>query len=141
MPRIKIDMPTHFAYETDMEVRVTDLNYGNHLGNDRVLAFAHEARARYIQWLGYGELNIEGLGIIVADCAVVYKSEAFFGDVLRIQIACSDFNKYGFDMLYRISNKATGAEVALAKTGIVCFNYASRKVASLPEAFQAKLST
>jgi len=28
---------------------VADINYGGHLGNDKVLSFIHEARLRYVR--------------------------------------------------------------------------------------------
>ena len=65
--------------------------------------------------------------------AVQYKAESFLGDALIIRIAVDDITKYGFDMLYRIENKITGKEIARGKTGIVCFNYDTKKVASIPE--------
>jgi 4-hydroxybenzoyl-CoA thioesterase len=100
-----------------------------------------EARIRFYQSLGYkNELNFEGsVGHIVADAVVIYKSEAFLGDVLNIQIGMNDFSKYGFDMFYLLTNKVTGKEVALGKTGIVFFDYDKRKVASIPLTFIEKI--
>jgi acyl-CoA thioester hydrolase len=36
-------------------------------------------------------------------------------------------------MFYLLENKVTGNEVARGKTGIVCFDYARKKVAPVPE--------
>jgi acyl-CoA thioester hydrolase len=141
MARLHLELPDHFAFSTDIPVRITDLNYGGHVGNDTILTIAHEARVLYYRSLGFkNELNFEGsVGHIISDAAIVYKSEAFFGDVLEVKIATDDFNKYGFDMYYLISNKATGKEVARVKTNIVCFDYDKKKVAAIPENFLAKL--
>jgi acyl-CoA thioesterase FadM len=69
----------------------------------------------------------------------VYKAESFLGDVLIIEIAATDFNKYGFDLVYRLTNKATGKDVAHGKTGIVCFDYTKRKLVPVPERVKAGL--
>jgi acyl-CoA thioester hydrolase len=142
MPRVHLDLPADFKFSCELTVRASDLNYGNHVGNDSILTIMQEARIVFYQSLGYkNELNFEGsIGHIVADAAVVYKSEAFLGDVLTIQIGMNDFSKYGFDMFYRITNKATTKEVALGKTGIVFFDYDKRKVASIPASFLDKLN-
>ncbi len=141
MSRIQLDFPSDFKFSCELTVRASDLNYGNHVGNDSVLTIMQEARIRFYQSLGYkNELNFEGsVGHIVADAVVIYKSEAFLGDVLNIQIGMNDFSKYGFDMFYLLTNKVTGKEVALGKTGIVFFDYDKRKVASIPLTFIEKI--
>lgn len=141
MARIHIDQPETYMFTTELQVRVSDINYGGHVGNDTILTFIHEARIHFYRHLGFkNEMHIDGdVGQILADAAVVYKSESFLGDVLEIKIAIADFNKYGFDMLYHISNKTTGREVARAKTGIVFFDYAKRKISSIPQILLTKL--
>lgn len=134
MPRLHIDLPETFLFQTEIPVRVTDLNYGGHVGNDSILSLIQEARVQFYRHLGFeSEIRLEGtVGQIVADAAVVYKSESFLGDVLLIEVGAQDFNKYGFDLVYRLTNVATNKEVARGKTGIVCFDYEKRKVASVP---------
>jgi acyl-CoA thioesterase FadM len=139
MARIKIDMPDNYLFSTVMDVRISDINYGNHLGNDSVLSFVHEARTRFFRQYGYTEMDVEGLGIIMTDSAIVYKAEGFHGDQIQIDITVGDFNKYGCDLFYLMTNKATAVEIAHVKTGIVFFDYAARKVVGLPEAFRANL--
>jgi len=36
MARIKILLPEHFSFSCSIPIRITDLNYGNHVGNDTV---------------------------------------------------------------------------------------------------------
>lgn len=141
MTRIQLNFPADIKFSCELTVRASDLNYGNHVGNDSMLTIMQEARILFYRSLGYtNELNFESsVGHIVADAAVVYKSEAFLGDTLIIQIGMSDFSKYGFDMFYRITNKIAGKEVALGKTGIVFFDYDKRKVASIPETFLSRI--
>jgi len=139
MARIKIDMPENYLFSTVMDVRISDINYGNHLGNDSVLSFVHEARTRFFRQYGYTEMDVEGLGIIMTDSAIVYKAEGFHGDQIQIDITVGDFNKYGCDIFYLMTNKATAVEIAHVKTGIVFFDYDARKVATLPEPFRANL--
>ncbi|HEY0744504.1 MAG TPA: thioesterase family protein [Chryseosolibacter sp.] len=143
MARIELALPEKFLFSTELSVRVTDLNYGNHVGNDSVLSLMHEARLQFYRTLGFkNELSFEGpVGQVISDAVIVYKAEAFYGDILVCEIAAADFNKYGFDLLYRLTNKATMKEVARGKTGIVCFDYDKRKVASIPAVLLDKLKT
>jgi YbgC/YbaW family acyl-CoA thioester hydrolase len=141
MARIELNLPSDFLFSTELSVRVTDLNYGNHVGNDNILSLMHEARMQFYRKLGFkNELSFEGsIGQVISDAAIVYKAEAFFGEILVCQISAGDFNKYGFDLFYLITNKETGKEVARGKTGIVCFDYDKRKVASAPAILIGKL--
>lgn len=142
MARLELNLPTHFIYTTELIVRVSDLNYGAHVGNDNMLTLMQQARINFYRANGFNdEISFEGtIGQIVSDAMVIYKSEAFLGDVLIIQISIADINKYGFDMMYYVTNKATGKEVARGKTGIVCFDYSKRKVVPIPERLFAIMS-
>jgi YbgC/YbaW family acyl-CoA thioester hydrolase len=135
MARLHLDLPDTFLFTCELSVRVADLNYGGHVGNDTMLTLMQEARVLFYRSLGFtSEVSLEGsIGQLIADAAVVYKAEAFLGDVLVVQLAVTDRNKYGFDMVYLITNKSNGKEVARGKTGMVCFDYERRKVAPVPE--------
>jgi acyl-CoA thioester hydrolase len=135
LPPIKHDVPEKSIFTTQITVRVSDLNYGGHVGNDTILTLMQEARVQFYNELGFkDEISFDGsIGQIITDAAIQYKSESFLGDVLTIRIAVGDFNKYGFDMYYVIENKATGKNVAIGKTGIVCFDYSKRKIATIPQ--------
>ena len=140
MPRIKIDLPESFSFSTEIPIYIGHINYGNHLDNAQLISLVSEARVRYFKSLGYTELNVEGVGIVVADVAAQYRSEAFHGETLVIEMGANDFNKYGCDLVWRLSDKASGREVARGKQGIVFIDVAEKKVASVPEAFQARLA-
>jgi len=141
MARIKIDLPESFSFSTSFSVRITDLNYGSHVGNDTILSFIHEARMRYLQSIGYSELNLEGVSLIMADAALIFKNEIFYGDELLISIRAVEFSRVGFDLIYKMDKKSTDQPliVALAKTAMICFDYNLKKVVSLPEAAIFKL--
>jgi acyl-CoA thioester hydrolase len=142
MPRIKIDLPESFSFTTSFAVRVTDLNYGNHVGNDKVLSFLHEARMQFLHERGYSEFNLEGVSLIMADAALVFKNEMYFGDELMISIQPVEFNRMGFELLYKIEKKSEGKPIvaAVAKTLMICFDYQLKKVVNLPETARIKLT-
>jgi len=137
MARIKFKLPAKLPFTTEFVVRVTDVNYAGHLGNDKILSLIHEARTRHMRHLGYSELDIEGCGTIMTDAAIIYKSEAFHGDTIHVALACTDFHRFGCDYYYRLTNKQTGKEIARAKTGLVFFDYEKRKMTTVPERFIA----
>jgi 4-hydroxybenzoyl-CoA thioesterase len=135
MARIEVKLPEFFPFSTEVRVRIGDVNYGNHLGNDSILALIHEVRVRFLRSRGYSEMDIDGRGLILTDTAIVYKSQAFHGDCLTVYASAGDFNKYGCDFFFKIVQKTSGTEVARAKTGVVFFDYQRQKIVSTPAAF------
>lgn len=133
MARVKIDLTEKFLFSTNIKVRIGDVNYGGHVGNDAILAIAHDARLQFLNSLGYSELDVEGTSLIMADSAVIYKGESFFGDTLKVEIGVNDVHKLGFDLIYKISNPENNKDIAHIKTGMICFDYENRKIAALPE--------
>ena len=134
MARIKIDLPEQFSFFTSIPIRITDLNYGNHVGNDAVLSIIHEARMQFLKNVGYTEMEFAGVGMIMSDVAIEFKNELFYGDIVMASVTATGFSKMGFDIYYKLE-KASGDKnilVAAAKTGMVCFDYAKKKIVSLP---------
>lgn len=139
MSRVKINFPDQIPiYTIEIPVRITDLNYGNHLGNDAVLSIIHEARARFLLQYGFTELEIGGCGLIMADTAIAYKAEAFFGDTLSIELFTGELTAHSFDLLYRVTTVRSGTAIIICnvKTGMVCFDYQQRKVCPMPAGFR-----
>ncbi|MGE5811154.1 MAG: acyl-CoA thioesterase [Ignavibacteria bacterium] len=141
MERIKINLPEKFKFKTEVPLRITDINYGGHLGNDKILSLIQEARVRFLKEFGYSEMNVEGFGIIMIDAAVEYKSEAFYGDTVLIEVEAADFDKFGFDMFYKLANKESGKEIARVKTGILIYDYSKKRILPVPEKFLEKIKT
>jgi acyl-CoA thioester hydrolase len=137
MSRVNLDLPDEFQFSTEMHVRIADVNYGGHLGNDSVLSMVHEARLRFLKHHGFTEANIDGVGIIMTDAVIVYKSEGFYGNILRVDVSVQDLSKVGCDFIFRLTNKESGSEIARAKTGVVFFDYEQKKIVSMPDKFKA----
>lgn len=141
MARVQIELPQSWLYRTRLAVRVTDVNYGGHLGNDRVLGIVHEARVRWLASRDLSEKDVGGVGLIMADAALVFRGEAFLGDELEVELGAAEVRRSGFDLVYRLSRPVDGAEIALVKTGMVCFDYQARKAARLPQALAVALGS
>lgn len=144
MSRIKVKFPNEKSlFKTSIPVRIGDVNYGGHVGNDSILSIVHEARVQMLHQFGYSEINAAGVGLIMADVAISYKGESFYGDILDIQMFATEFTAVSFDLLYDITTVRNGdsLSIAHAKTGMVCFDYESRKVTSMPVELKRVLST
>ena len=135
MARIKIDLPEKFSFTISIPVRITDINYGGHAGNDTILSLIHEARMQFLKSYGYEELKFEGVGMIMADVGIEFKNELFYGDVVIASVTIMEFSKVSFDIYYKLEKEVRGKKtlVAIAKTGMVCYDYTNKKIVAIPD--------
>jgi acyl-CoA thioester hydrolase len=138
MARIKVELPEKFSFSCTIPIRITDLNYGGHVGNDTILSLIHEGRVQYLEQFGLEELKFAGAGLIMGDVAIEFKNELFHGDVIRVWVAATEFTRISFDLFYKLE-KINGEPVAFAKTGMICFDYGRKKVVAIPEGVKEKM--
>jgi YbgC/YbaW family acyl-CoA thioester hydrolase len=141
MERIKINLPDQFNFSTNIKIRITDLNYGGHVGNDNFLSLIHEARQQFLNYFGYSELKIENVSLIMADAAIEFKKELNYGDEVKISVTATTFDKFGFDIFYKLEiiNNESLTLAGKAKTGMLCYNYENKKLVSVPQNIKSKL--
>ena len=137
MPRVKLIERPDYRFAVEILVRTTDLNYGGHLGNDRLLSLVHEARVAFLADHGWSELDCTGVSLILGDTAVVYRAEAFAGDVLRFEVDAGEASRSGFRLFYRITRSGDDRLIALVENGMACFDYQASKIVTLPEEIRA----
>jgi acyl-CoA thioesterase FadM len=135
MPRIKLNLPTHALGSFAIPVRISDINYGNHVGNNTFVSIIHEARMQWLKLHGYTEMDFAGAGLIMSDIAVEFKKEAFYGDTILIEIFAGETGRVFFDLYYQLSVQTDNHQqiIAKAKTGMVCYDYAAKKTVTVPD--------
>ena len=140
MSRIVIELPEKFLFSTEYRVPAEFVNNGNHLGADHVLSIAVKAQAKFVADLGYSSgMDIEGLGLIMADSAIIYKSESDLDDLLKIDVFVANLANKSFEVIYRMTNVTKNCEAARVKTSILFFDYTAKKPAAIPAAFRAQV--
>jgi acyl-CoA thioester hydrolase len=142
MARIKIEIPERIIGSFLIPIRIGDINYGSHVGNDAFVSIIHETRMQWLKQHGYTELQIEGIGLIMGDLVLEFKNESFYGDVLEIKLGSGEITRAGFDLYYQLFVNRNNETILLAnaKTGMVCYDYDAKKVAMIPEKLKAILS-
>ncbi len=140
MPSLRIELPEALPFRHSLTIRVTDINHGGHMGNERVLMYCQEARAAFLAARGFSEGNIGGVGLVVADAAIRFRAEGFAGDLLDIDIGTGNHHRRGCDFFYRLTRRADDREIARARTAVVCFDYVNRRSVTAPPQFRENLS-
>jgi acyl-CoA thioester hydrolase len=133
MARVKLELPENFLTTITIPIRITDLNYGKHVGNDSFVSIIHEARVQWLHQHQLSELGINGIGLIMSDLAVEFKQESYYGDIIDIKIGVAEISKVSFELYDSLSTTRNDKHILLAnaKTGMVCYNYEVKSYFSL----------
>lgn len=142
MPRIKINIPESTIAKISIPIRISDINYGNHVGNDSFVSIVHEARMQWLQQHNFSELDINGTALIMSGLSLEFKNEAFYGDILDIGLAAGEISTFGFELFYRLTTTRSNKNILIAnaKTDMVCFDYSNKKPMKVPEVLSKILS-
>ncbi|MCG8392954.1 MAG: thioesterase family protein [Pseudomonadales bacterium] len=140
MARVHLDLPEQFLYSHTINVRMTDLNTGKHVGNDQMISLLSEARYRFFCDIDYDLFDTDKQTIVVTDLVATYKAESFAQDDLKFEVGLMDFNKYGADLIFRVTKQPSGQQVVLAKQGFVFFDHDKHSVVPVPDAFREKFA-
>ncbi len=144
MGRLQLTPRAEYRFSTKLVVRTTDLNYGGHLGNDRLLSLVHEARVAWLASHRWSELDCGGCGLIMGDAAIIYQGEGFAGDCLVFEVEAGEKTRSGFRLFFRITKRheeGHHSAIALVETGLICFDYENRRITRLPAAVVAVCET
>ncbi|CAN5729890.1 thioesterase family protein [soil metagenome] len=143
MARIKIDIIGNVLAIVLVKVRISDINYGNHVSNDAFVSIIHEARLQWLQQNNFTELDIAGTGLIMSDLAFEFKNEGFYGEEISIRLSAGELTSVSFELYYELFVVRNDVEILLAnaKTGMVCFDYTIKKVAKIPTELKLLLLT
>lgn len=132
MDRLSITLPEQFHFATEIQPLLRDLNLTGHVGNDVLVSYINETLGRFLS-----ANNVSMAATIMADLALIYKSEIFYGDLIKCEIAVEKYTKDSCHFYYRFSNGDSGREVLRARTRIVFFDYRERKRIDIPQGLRA----
>jgi acyl-CoA thioester hydrolase len=119
-------------YISKYNVRISDINYGGHMGNERALVAFQQARIEWLETLGLSELNIgEGRGLIQRRANVEYLREISLGDILNIKIYPVEIKGSYFVLGHEVNNQ-NGITVLTGNVTLGSFDYNNKKLAKIP---------
>jgi YbgC/YbaW family acyl-CoA thioester hydrolase len=124
-------------FSTRLTVRIGDINYGGHLGNDKFLLYFHEARLRFLKNLGLSEQDIgEGVALTQVEAFLRYQGQAHLGDELEIAVCVSEFSRARFRFEYEITRPLDAKAIATGYTVMAGFDYQRTRPERIPIEFK-----
>lgn len=133
MAHHNIQFPEPPVYRVEIPVRITDLSSGIHLAFDKVVSIVNDASAHFFKDWGMERTSNLKESMIYTDLCVSYRSEAFFGDILVVDIAVGKVLKKGIDLVFRIRRKGQEKDIALAVISVLFFDYENHRAIEVPE--------
>ena len=116
-------------------VKQEDLNYGNHVGNERALLFFQWTRESFLRQNNLSETNIgDGSGFIQVEATVQYKKQLFLNQKIEVRITKIEIKGLKIIFEYEIY---TGKELAITGTAtVLAYNYEEQKIKKIPTNFK-----
>ena len=116
-------------------IKQEDLNYGNHVGNERALLFFQWTRESFLRQNNLSETNIgDGSGFIQVEATVQYKKQLFLDQKIEVRITKIEIKGLKIIFEYEIY---TGKELAITGTAtVLAYNYEEQKIKKIPAKFK-----
>ncbi|MFC2991240.1 MULTISPECIES: acyl-CoA thioesterase [Halomonas] len=141
MERVRLEFPeADIVHRHPLTVRVTDMNYGRHLGHDTLVSLLHEARIQAFGALGLTEWDMGGYPSVVADLAVQYQSEARWPDALVVETAIQMPTGRAITVYHRVCHAEGGRPVATARLNVMLIDPVAGRPVAVPQAVAAALA-
>lgn len=122
-------------YTDGTNVRIDDINYGNHLCHTRIINIIHNTRALFLKSHHLTERDCFGYSLILTALNIRYKSQCYFDDKLKITMSIGDIERSTFSLNYEVLNETTGKIAAQATLVMVFLDPKSHKITKIPQDF------
>ena len=116
-------------------IKQEDLNYGNHVGNERALLFFQWARESFLRQNNLSETNIgDGSGFIQVEATVQYKKQLFLDQKIEVRLTKIEIKGLQIIFEYEIYS---GKDLAITGTAtVLAYNYEEQKIKKIPANFK-----
>ena len=116
-------------------IKQEDLNYGNHVGNERALLFFQWTRESFLRQNNLSETNIgDGSGFIQVEATVQYKKQLFLDQKIEVRITKIEIKGLKIIFEYEIYS---GKDLAITGTAtVLSYNYEEQKIKKIPANFK-----
>lgn len=142
---MKLDELQHshetYMFETVMRVRSTEIDIGQQLRSEALVAMFSEARSRFFYAQGIKEIDSNYLGILITDLHSKFLSRARAREELLFEVGVTNQNAKGGDIVIKVTRMYDNSDVAFGKFGFVCYNYITNQVVAMTKEIERLFAT
>jgi acyl-CoA thioester hydrolase len=124
-------------YVEKIKPRISDINYGGHLGHMELLGLLHEVRAQFLKSNNLNEFEIGDCALIMKKLTLYYINQAFWDNELEIRVIIES-HKAKIIFKYIVCNLENNNLTAEAEAEMVLLNKRTQKIAK-PDLFFERL--
>ncbi|WP_016853697.1 acyl-CoA thioesterase [Halomonas smyrnensis] len=141
MERVKLEFPeADILHRHPLSVRITDMNYGRHLGHDAVVSLMHEARVHALAARSLAEGDMAGYPCVAADLAVQYQAESRWPEALEVDTAIPAPGRRAIAVYHRIRRLADDRPVATGRINLMLVDPATGRPVAVPDLVRERLA-
>lgn len=130
------DSDAAFDYETEMRVRVRDLDHMKHVNNSVYATYMEQARTDY--FADVLDLDLDALEMAVVSSRIEFERQVRYGGYLTVQVRVPGLGRTSFPLEYRFLD---GDEVAaIAKTVQVALDQENDAARPLPDSWRGRIA-
>lgn len=128
------DLLDGYLSRLDIVVAWGDMDAFGHVNNTVHIRWMESGRIHYFVQLGMEQmLDQSGVAPILASIQCRYKSPVVFPDTVTVGTRVKEMGEDRLTMHHRIVSRAQGRVVAEGEGVVVCYDYAARHKAPVPE--------
>ena len=131
------DVP--FRFRTTVDIRFRDVDALGHVNNAVYFTYFEIARSAYFAAVQGRRLGVDDFRIVVAEASCRYRSPAFYGERLIVDVATTSLRSRSFELRYRITAEDDGRLVAEGRTVLVAYDHRARRTTTLTPAFRRQI--
>ena len=130
-------------YTHHINVRISDLNYGNHLSFNSLAGMLQECNVRWLKSINLNstEINIQdNIAWMVKELNIKYISEAFYDNNLVISMYLKSTRQTSITIHYEIDNKTLHKKTSIATCELVFVSTILKKITPIPSCISHALN-
>jgi acyl-CoA thioester hydrolase len=130
------------THELELRVRYAESDQMGVVYHANYLVWCEMGRTELIRQMtgtSYADLERAGVALAVSEASIRYHGSARYDDLVRVQTTLAEARSRSVTFEYAITNAATGARLATARTVLVSLDSAGRP-AVMPDDLRQKLA-
>ena len=131
------DVP--FRFRTTVDIRFRDVDALGHVNNAVYFTYFEIARLAYFAAVQGRRLGVDDFRIVVAEASCRYRSPAFYGERLIVDVATTSLRSRSLELRYRITAEDDGRLVAEGRTVLVAYDHHARRTTTLTSALRRQI--